>query len=83
MAISLLLDLDSQPTLSSYYSVSQKAQAGAYELIALNLTIPERIISRTAVVGLDLIFSNDDQRARRARSIAPTDLVSAGPGRRT
>lgn len=57
----LLLDLDSQPILSSYYSLSQKAQAGAYELIALNLTIPERIISRTAVVGLDLIFSNDDQ----------------------
>jgi chromosome partitioning related protein ParA len=57
----LLLDLDSQPTLSSYYSLSQKAHAGAYELIALNLTVPERIISRTAVVGLDLIFSNDDQ----------------------
>lgn len=57
----LLLDLDSQPTLSSYYALSQRADAGAYELIALNLTAPAQIISRTTVVGLDLILSNDDQ----------------------
>ncbi|VVM74673.1 Iron-sulfur cluster carrier protein [Pseudomonas fluorescens] len=31
----LLLDLDSQPTLSSYYALSQKADVGAYEFIAL------------------------------------------------
>ncbi|MCP1446085.1 chromosome partitioning related protein ParA [Pseudomonas sp. GGS8] len=57
----LLLDLDSQPTLSSYYSLSHESAAGAYELIALNLTDPAQIISTTTVVGLDLILSNDDQ----------------------
>jgi chromosome partitioning related protein ParA len=57
----LLLDLDSQPTLSSYYAFSQKADAGAYEFIALNLTTPAEIVSRTVIAGLDLILSNDDQ----------------------
>lgn len=57
----LLLDLDSQPTLSSYYALSQKAVAGAYEFIALNLTTPAQIVSRTVIAGLDLILSNDDQ----------------------
>ena len=57
----LLLDLDSQPTLSSYYALSHKAVAGAYELIVLNLTDPAQIISTTTVIGLDLILSNDDQ----------------------
>ncbi|MFJ4131438.1 ParA family protein [Pseudomonas cyclaminis] len=57
----LLLDLDSQPTLSSYYALKHKADAGAYEFIALNLTTPAQIISRTVVTGLDLILSNDDQ----------------------
>jgi len=57
----LLLDLDSQPTLSSYYALSQKTVAGAYELIALNLTAPAQIISKSMIAGLDLIISNDDQ----------------------
>lgn len=57
----LLLDLDSQPTLSSYYALSQKADAGAYEFIALNLTTPAQIVSKTVIAGLDLILSNDDQ----------------------
>ena len=57
----LLLDLDSQPTLSSYYALSQKADVGAYEFIALNLAMPAQIISRTVIAGLDLILSNDDQ----------------------
>ncbi|WP_421555532.1 ParA family protein [Pseudomonas kitaguniensis] len=57
----LLLDLDSQPTLSSYYALKQKADAGAYEVIALNLAMPAQIISRTVIAGLDLIVSNDDQ----------------------
>jgi chromosome partitioning related protein ParA len=56
----LLLDLDSQPTLSSYYALSHEAIAGAYELIALNLTDSAQIISSTTVAGLDLILSNDD-----------------------
>lgn len=57
----LLLDLDSQPTLSSYYALSHEASAGAYEFIAVNQTDPAQIISTTVVVGLDLIVSNDDQ----------------------
>ncbi|MGP5328210.1 ParA family protein [Pseudomonas helleri] len=57
----LLLDLDSQPTLSSYYALSQKADAGAFEFLALNLTTPAQIVSKTVVTGLDLILSNDDQ----------------------
>jgi chromosome partitioning related protein ParA len=57
----LLLDLDSQPTLSSYYALKQKADSGAYELIALNLTTPAHIVSNTVIAGLDLIPSNDDQ----------------------
>ncbi|MCY1430236.1 Sporulation initiation inhibitor protein Soj [compost metagenome] len=57
----LLLDLDSQPTLSSYYPLKRAAPAGAYELIALNLTHHPQIISRTRLDNLDLIISNDDQ----------------------
>ncbi|MDH1440355.1 ParA family protein [Pseudomonas sp. GD03721] len=57
----LLLDLDSQPTLSSYYALRHKAVAGAYELIALNQAEPEQVVSTTAISGLDLIASNDDQ----------------------
>ena len=57
----LLLDLDSQPTLSSYYALSQKAVAGAYEFIAFNLTTPAQIISKTVITGLDMIVSNEAQ----------------------
>lgn len=57
----LLLDLDSQPTLSSYYPLNKVAPAGAYELIALNLTAPLQIISHTQLANLDLIVSNDHQ----------------------
>lgn len=57
----LLLDLDCQPTLSSYYALSHEASAGTYEFIAANQTDPAQIISTTVVVGLDLIISNDDQ----------------------
>lgn len=57
----LLLDLDSQPTLSSYYALSREAASGAYELIALNQTEPAQIVSTTTITGLDLIISNDDQ----------------------
>jgi chromosome partitioning related protein ParA len=57
----LLLDLDSQPTLSSYYALKQKADAGAYEFIALNLTTLAEIVSKMVIHGLDLILSNDDQ----------------------
>lgn len=57
----LMLDLDSQPTLSSYYALSNEAVVGAYEFIAVNQTDPAQIISTTVVAGLDLIISNDYQ----------------------
>jgi chromosome partitioning related protein ParA len=57
----LLLDLDSQPTLSSYFPLGYAAPAGAYELIALNLTDRTHIISSTSLNNLDLIVSNDNQ----------------------
>lgn len=57
----LLLDLDSQPTLSSYFPLGYEAPAGAYELIALHLTDRTQIISSTSLDNLDLIVSNDDQ----------------------
>ena len=57
----LLLDLDVQPTLSSYFTVAARADIGAYELLAFNETDTDRLISRTAIAGLDLILSNDDR----------------------
>jgi chromosome partitioning related protein ParA len=57
----LLLDLDSQPTLSSYYPLSRAAQGGVYELLALNQSGREQVISSTTIAGLDLILSNDAQ----------------------
>ena len=55
----LLLDLDSQPTLSSYYELAWKAPCGACELIAANLDDRMQVVSRTGISGLDLIYSND------------------------
>ncbi|HEN8797527.1 TPA: ParA family protein [Pseudomonas putida] len=55
----LLLDLDSQPTLSSYYALADSREAGSYELIAQRLTALEQIISTTVIQHLDLILSND------------------------
>src|SRR5690554_1768509 len=57
----LLIDLDSQPTLSSYYPLQREAPGGTYELLALSETRAERIISNTAIERLDLVTSNDYQ----------------------
>lgn len=57
----LLLDLDSQPTLSSYFPLTHRALGGSYELLAFNERDPAQIISRTAIPGLDVIVSNDGQ----------------------
>jgi chromosome partitioning related protein ParA len=57
----LLLDLDVQPTLSSYFELRVRAPAGIYELLAFNERNIERLMSRTAIAGLDLVLSNDDQ----------------------
>lgn len=71
----LLLDLDSQPTLSSYYALCDAKEAGSYELIAQRLTAPEQVISATVIQHLDLIVSND-----RAGHIS-TLLLHAADGR--
>lgn len=71
----LLLDLDSQPTLSSYYTMSEAREAGSYELIAQRLTAPDQVISATVIQHLDLIVSND-----RAGHIS-TLLLHAADGR--
>lgn len=57
----LLIDLDIQPTLSSYYKLSHIAKSGIYELVSTNETRLEQIISHTTVDNLHLIFSNDDK----------------------
>lgn len=57
----LLLDLDVQPTLSSYFALESRASGGIYELLAFNEQNRSRLISHTTIKGLDLIVSNDDK----------------------
>ncbi|PHN53599.1 hypothetical protein AO268_11525 [Pseudomonas sp. ICMP 8385] len=57
----LLLDLDVQPTLSSYFELNKLASAGSYELLAFNERDLEQLVSHTTIPNLDLIASNDDQ----------------------
>jgi len=71
----LLLDLDVQPTLSSYYELAQRAPNGIYELLAFNERRVEQLVSRTVVSGLDLIVSNDH------RGELNTLLLHAADGR--
>ncbi|WP_211460829.1 ParA family protein [Collimonas silvisoli] len=58
----LLLDLDMQPTLSSYYQLAYRAPAGIYELLAFNEREVAKLASRTVVERLDVILSNDEHR---------------------
>jgi chromosome partitioning related protein ParA len=57
----LLVDLDVQPTLSSYFTLVKRAAGGIYEFLAFNESRPERLISHTAITNLDLILSNDER----------------------
>ncbi|SFT71215.1 ParA family protein [Paraburkholderia aspalathi] len=57
----LLLDLDVQPTLSSYFTLATRAASGTYELLAFNEQDTRQLVSHTAVLGLDLVVSNDDR----------------------
>jgi chromosome partitioning related protein ParA len=57
----LLLDLDVQPTLSSYYELSHRAPGGIYELLAFNEQRLPQLVSRTIIAGLDVILSNDER----------------------
>lgn len=56
----LLLDLDVQPTLSSYFTLADRASGGIYELLAFNERNADQLISHTAIGNLDLVVSNDD-----------------------
>ncbi|MDR1935262.1 MAG: ParA family protein [Candidatus Accumulibacter sp.] len=58
----LLLDLDAQPTLSSYYELAQRAPGGLYELLTVNETDLSRLVSHTVIDGLDVLLSNDAHR---------------------
>jgi chromosome partitioning related protein ParA len=56
----LLIDLDPvQPSLSSYYDLVEPAPCGVFELIASNETRLDRIVSKTNIQNLSLIYSND------------------------
>lgn len=57
----LLIDLDVQPTLSSYYPLAYQAPAGIYELLAFNERDPDRLLSRTRIERLDVVLSNDEK----------------------
>ena len=71
----LLLDLDVQPTLSSYYELSHRAPGGIYELLAFNEQRLSQLVSRTIIAGLDVILSND------GRGELNTMLLHAPDGR--
>jgi len=58
----LLVDLDMQPTLSSYYELTRRAPCGIYELLAFNERDITRLVSHTVIGHLDVILSNDQHR---------------------
>lgn len=55
----LLIDLDGQPTLSSYFPLDYQARGGTFDLLVHSTTTPDEIISHTNIPGLDIILSND------------------------
>ncbi|ANF70946.1 chromosome partitioning protein ParA [[Haemophilus] ducreyi] len=55
----LLIDTDTQPTLSSYYSLAKTAPGGIYEFLLQRDVEPSHIVSQTSIKNLDLIQSND------------------------
>jgi len=71
----LLIDLDIQPTLSSYFALTSRAEGGAYELLARNEHRAEHIVSHTSITNLDVVISND------ARGQLNALLLHAADGR--
>ena len=71
----LLIDLDGQPTLSSYFPLDYQAPGGTFDLLVHNVVAPEQIISRTNIPGLDIVLSNDP------RNQLETLLLHAPDGR--
>lgn len=58
----LLVYLDVQPTLSSYYELTYRAAGGIYELLAFNERALPQLVSSTTITGLDLVLSNDEHQ---------------------
>lgn len=58
----LLIDLDGQPTLSSYYELAHRAAGGTYELLAFNEQDLSQLVSPTIIEGLDVLLSNDEHQ---------------------
>ncbi|MFZ4823911.1 chromosome partitioning protein [Pseudomonas putida] len=58
----LLIDLDVQPTLSSYYELTYRAAGGIYELLAFNEQALPQLVSHTVIKGLDVVLSNDEHQ---------------------
>ncbi|OOS00844.1 chromosome partitioning protein ParA [Haemophilus paracuniculus] len=55
----LMIDTDTQPTLSSYYHLKHQSPYGIYELFARPDLPIEQLISQTEFEHLDIIQSND------------------------
>lgn len=58
----LLIDLDVQPTLSSYYELTHRAAGGIYDLLAFNEQTLSQLVSHTTIQGLDVLLSNDEHQ---------------------
>ncbi len=59
----LLIDADPQPTLSSYYSISEQAPHGISHLIT-EATI-DNVVSNTVIDNLDIVISDDQNGSLR------------------
>ena len=57
-----MLDLDNQPTLSSYFQLAHRAHGGIYELLAFNERDLSLLVSHTILKNLDVVLSNDHHR---------------------
>jgi chromosome partitioning related protein ParA len=55
----LLINLDNQPSLSSFYALSYETPGGTFQLITNNETRADQIISHTCIRNRSLIHSND------------------------
>ncbi|PXF32635.1 hypothetical protein WH50_03395 [Pokkaliibacter plantistimulans] len=71
----LIVDLDIQPTASSYFHLSYEAPFGISELLSQNLSPSDQVVSRTSIDGLDLVKSNDPSGS------LSTSLLHAPDGR--
>ncbi|NCG54467.1 ParA family protein [Serratia fonticola] len=53
------IDLDTQPSFTSYYQLTHEAPGGIYELLLNRDTRPDAVISQTSLPNFHLIKSND------------------------